>query len=117
MTMTREGRSPVTSDAEELVRQAIASANAGDTEGFLACFEAEGCVDDWGTRYVGREQITQWSDREFIGVDVSLDVTEWRVSGPTVSILAAVGGSGFNGPSHFTFTVPEQLVRLLEIRA
>ena len=55
--------------------RAIEAANAGDTEAFLACFTPDGVVDDWGREFRGPDEIRGWSDREFIGVHVSLDVT------------------------------------------
>jgi hypothetical protein len=57
------------------VERAIAAANHGDTDAFLATFTADGVVDDWGREFVGREAIRGWSDREFIGVQVALTVT------------------------------------------
>jgi hypothetical protein len=102
-------------EAERSVRRAIASANAGDISGFLACFETSGCVDDWGRVFVGHDAIREWSDREFIGVNVSLDLEEFDTSADRATILAEVGGSGFNGASHFVFTAPELLIRSMKI--
>jgi hypothetical protein len=52
----------------------VRSVNAGDTEAFLSLFDETGVVNDWGTVYVGREQIRRWSDRELIGAKASLEV-------------------------------------------
>ena len=84
------------------VAAALAAANANDTEAFLDTFTVDGVVDDWGREFRGREEIRGWSDREFIGAHVSLEVTEVVEHGDTV-ITTQVGGDGFNGPSHFTF--------------
>ena len=51
-----------------------------------------------------------WSDKEFIGVDVTLAVVGVTTEGDTTTVEAQVGGSGFNGPSHFTFAVRDGLV-------
>ena len=57
------------------------------------------------------------NDAEFIGVHVSLDVTEVEVRGHAVTVTAQVGGGGFNGPSHFTFDVAGERVSRMTIRA
>jgi uncharacterized protein (TIGR02246 family) len=85
------------------VAAALAAANANDTEAFLDCFADDGVVDDWGREFRGREEIRGWSDREFIGVRVSLEVTAVEELGGATVITAQVGGDGFNGPSHFSF--------------
>src|ERR1700722_6925130 len=104
-------------DAELIVRQAIDAANASDTDAFLQCFEETGRVDDWGRVFVGRDAIRQWSDAEFIGMNVALDVQEVVTSCENVTIAAEVGGSGFNGLSHFAFTSPKDLIRSMTITA
>lgn len=98
------------------VAAALAAANANDIEAFLDCFTEDGIVDDWGREFSGRDEIRGWSDREFIGVRVSLEVTgvEERL-GETV-IVAQVGGDGFNGPSHFSFRVEGAKLARMTIR-
>jgi hypothetical protein len=91
--------------------------NRNDTDAFLAYFPHDGVVDDWGTRYVGHARIRAWSDREFIGAQVRLDVTGAEQSGREIRIAAQVGGNGFNGPSHFTFRVGGDRVARMTIRA
>jgi hypothetical protein len=91
-----------TAPLPHIVAIALAAANAGDTEAFLGCFTEADFVDDWGRRFAGREAIRDWSDGEFIGVNVSLKVTgQTTTSGRTTTVAAPVGGAGFNGPSHF----------------
>ncbi len=75
-------------------------------------------VDDWGKEFRGPDAIRAWSDREFIGVQVSLDVTNAdRTDDETVVVTAQVGGNGFNGPSHFTFRTGAGKVSGMTIRA
>ena len=99
------------------VGAAIDAANGGDTEAFLACFTPNGVVDDWGREFRGPTEIAGWSDKEFIGVDVSLTVDAVTTEGADTTVTAQVGGSGFNGPSHFTFTVDGDRVARMTIRA
>jgi|SRR3954471_14969257 len=104
------------SEIPEPVARLLKAANDHDTEGFLTSFTDDGVVDDWGREFVGAEAIRGWSDREFIGVDVVLDVAGTTSSGEETTISANVGGSGYNGPSHFTFAVRERRVGRMTIR-
>ncbi|WP_431969318.1 nuclear transport factor 2 family protein [Actinacidiphila sp. bgisy160] len=99
----------------EPVRRAVAAANARDTEAFLDQFTERGAVDDWGRRFEGREAVAGWSDREFIGVKVSLKVTGVTRYRDQVIVSAQVGGDGFNGPSDFAFTVDGDRIGLMRI--
>jgi hypothetical protein len=99
------------------VSAAIDAANRGDTEAFLACLTPDGVVDDWGREFRGPSAITGWSDKELIGVDVSLAVEEVETAGDDTTVKAQVGGKGFNGPSHFTFHVAGDRVSRMTIRA
>ncbi|MCZ4100621.1 nuclear transport factor 2 family protein [Streptomyces sp. SID13666] len=104
-----------TTELHPAVQRAVDAANAGVTDDFLDSFTADGAVDDWGRVFAGREAIRGWSDKEFIGVDVSLDVTAVRRSGDTETVSATVGGNGFNGPSDFAFTVAGDRISLMRI--
>ena len=99
----------------EPVARLLAAANSGDTDGFLECFAPDGTVNDWGRVFTGRDEIQAWSDAEFIGVDVTLDVTAEITTGEYTTITATVGGGGFKGQSHFSFTVQDDLVEEMTI--
>ena len=103
-------------DIPEPVQRLLDAANAHDTDAFLASFIADGVVDDWGREFLGAEAIRGWSDREFIGVDVTLAVTGVTAAGGDTTVAAEVGGRGFNGPSHFTFAVRKGRVSRMTIR-
>jgi ketosteroid isomerase-like protein len=105
-----------TLDLPAPVEAALAAANANDTEAFLDCFSEDGVVGDWGWEFRGRDEIRAWSDREFIGQKVRLDVTAvagWN--GKTV-IAVEVGGEGFNGPSRFKFQIEGDKVTRMMVR-
>ena len=74
------------------VAAAIDAANANDTAAFLACFIPDGVVDDWGREFRGPDEIRVWSDREFIGAHVSLDVkeVEFRRNGAGRMLMARI---------------------------
>ncbi|MDW5597200.1 nuclear transport factor 2 family protein [Conexibacter stalactiti] len=99
------------------VRALLDAANANDLGAFLAAFAADGVVDDWGREFHGADAIRTWSDGEFIGVEVSLEVTDVEQRGDETVVTAQVGGRGFNGPSHFAFRVAGDRVARMTIRA
>ena len=99
------------------VASLLAAANANDTEAFLATFVEGGVVDDWGRDFAGTDAIRGWSDREFIGKHVTLDVRDIERDGQAIVVTADVGGEGFNGLSHFSFLVDGDRVSLMTIRA
>jgi hypothetical protein len=104
-------------DVPAPVQRLLDAANANDTDAFLSAFTTDGVVDDWGREFHGAEAIRGWSDREFIGVRVSLEVVGVEREGEDVVVTAQVGGEGFNGPSHFTFAVEGERVARMTIRA
>jgi ketosteroid isomerase-like protein len=101
----------------QAVANLLDAANANDTDAFLASLAPDAVVDDWGREFRGPDAIRGWSDREFIGVDVSLDVTDVEQRDGETTVTAMVGGRGFNGPSHFTFEYDDERVRRMTIRA
>ena len=104
------------SELPEPVARLLDAANDHDTEAFLASFTEDGVVDDWGREFAGADAIRGWSDREFIGVAVVLTVTGTAIADDETTISADVGGEGYNGASHFTFTVSGDLVSRMTIR-
>ena len=104
-------------DVPEPVLAVLHAANNGDVEAFLGCFEEGGVVDDWGREFAGRDAIRRWSDAEFIGKQVTLAVTAVEQQGGLTVVSAEVGGTGFNGPSHFSFDVDGPKVTRMTIRA
>jgi uncharacterized protein (TIGR02246 family) len=99
------------------VARLLEAANDNDVDAFLATFADEGVVDDWGRQFVGRDAIRAWSDREFIGQRVRLDVRDVRRDGEATVVSALVGGDGFNGPSQFSFLLDGDRVSRMTIRA
>jgi hypothetical protein len=111
-----EGDTTVTESVPPPVQTLLDAANANDIDAFLAGFTADGVVDDWGREFRGAG-IRTWSDAEFIGRQVSLDVRGVERRGDAIVITAMVGGNGFNGPSHFSFVVDGDRVSRMTIRA
>jgi hypothetical protein len=99
------------------VAAVLDAANSGNIEQFLDCFASDGSVDDWGRIFSGRQAIRDWSDREFIGAQVSLEVMKQSADGETAVVTTQVGGSGFNGEGTFTFTTEGAVIRQMRITA
>jgi hypothetical protein len=99
----------------EVIERFIAAVNKGDVAAFLGFFPADGVVNDWGRTFTGHAAIRGWSDEEFIGKQVSLQVTSLERKHNVVGVMADVGGNGFNGPSHFTFVLDGDKVREMRI--
>jgi hypothetical protein len=99
------------------VARLLESANANDVDAFLAGFVDDGVVDDSGREFVGKAAIRAWSDAEFIGRQVTLSVADFVQDGEATTITANVGGNGFNGPSHFSFTTAGNKVARMTIQA
>jgi hypothetical protein len=99
------------------VQALLDAANGHDTAAFLNAFTADGVVDDWGREFTGPDAIRGWSDKEFIGVAVTLDVTAVAERDGETVVTAQVGGDGFNGPSHFAFRLDGDRVARMTIRA
>jgi hypothetical protein len=95
----------------------VDAVNTGNTAAFLALFAGNGVVNDWGSRYVGHEEIRIWSDRELIGVQATLQITSSEQHGNEASVRAQVGGNGYNGPSRFSFSMDGALVKEMRITA
>jgi len=106
----------MTSNIPEAVARLVEAANHHDPEAFLASFTQDGVVDDWGREFTGAESIRGWSDREFIGANVSLTITRVSATDERATVSADVGGDGYNGPGHFIFELRGDRVARMTIR-
>jgi len=108
------------STAESLpaaVRRILTAIDEQDTDAFVAAFGPDGFVDDWGRQFRGPERIRSWSDNELIGKHATFTGTQVSTPGNPVTVTTQVGGDGYNGPSHFTFDVQNDLVASMTITA
>lgn len=93
----------------------VVAVNAGDTPGFLACFAADGVVDDWGRAFHGHDGIRNWSDGEFIGAKGTLTVHSLNQKGDAVVMKAGWASHVFTGNSTFTFRIHDGLIAEMKI--
>jgi hypothetical protein len=59
--------------------------------GQIRLLDADDVVDDWGREFRGPDAIRGWSDREFIGGQVSLETGVEQEGGAT-TVTTTVGG-------------------------
>ncbi|WP_192931224.1 nuclear transport factor 2 family protein [Gemmobacter serpentinus] len=93
----------------------VSAVNAGDTPGFLACFTADGVVDDWGRAFHGHDGIRRWSDGEFIGAKGTLTVESLSTKGGVEVMKANWASRVFTGDSTFRFRLRDGLIVEMKI--
>lgn len=98
------------------VREFVEAVNAHDEDAFLSSLGSTGVVDDWGREFLGRQEIKDWSDKEFIGARGTMDVQRVDVREGQVVVLADWRSNHANGMSQFTFDVDGDTVTRLTIR-
>ncbi|MFC0674886.1 nuclear transport factor 2 family protein [Brachybacterium hainanense] len=99
----------------EPVASFLAAVTAHDPRAF-DLFTDTPVVDDWGRELMGLEQISRWSDTEFIGSSPTLTVTAVTVSGPSVTVVGDWRSTHANGPSSFRFDLDGDRIARMTIR-
>jgi hypothetical protein len=107
----------MTKDLPPLIDRFVAAVNRGNTEAFLACFLADGVVDDWGRRFTGHEAIRAWSDDEMIGAKGRMTVNGVEEAGNEVTVTAGWKSNFYSGPSRYVFIVDGDHIREMRITA
>lgn len=95
----------------------VKTINAGDTIGFLDSFTPDGVVDDWGRKFCDREAIRAWSDKELIGAQGQMTVTDVATGDNSVEVTADWRSTHANGLSRFDFRVVGDKIALMRISA
>lgn len=103
--------------APTAVRRLIGALNAGDTERLLGFFPNGVRLHDAGKVFSGRDQISEFSDRELIGVNGYLDVRQVTRDGDTVVVAGPYHSGRFNGPARFVFTVQDGKITELSLES
>jgi len=89
----------------------VSAVNQGETETFLGFFPSDGVVEDSGHRFIGRDAIRRWSDREFIGVTGKMTVRSVKQKGNEISVTADWVSNFYTGPAVFLFVLEGELLR------
>jgi hypothetical protein len=106
----------MTQQTHPVVQALLDGVNNGDIDAFLECFTEDGVVDDWGREFHGMARIRAWSDAELIGARATIGVRNVEQRNGEILVTARVSGTGFNGPSHFSFRIRGDRVSRMTIR-
>ncbi len=101
------------------VRGVIDAANNGDTAAFLDQFAPGiGYVTDWGREVRGIDAISRWSNAEFIGKAIKLDIiTFYRTDDDEIVVIAQLHNNGSSTPYTFTFQLADDRLAAMHINA
>ena len=103
-------------DLDPAARRMIEATNAEDRQAFLDTFAEDAVVDDFGRRFVGKSEISAWSDRENIGTHNRIEVTGVRPDGEGIILDIEVRGDGYNGGGTFAIRSRDGEIRSMVIR-
>ncbi|WP_353829262.1 nuclear transport factor 2 family protein [Agromyces sp. SYSU T0242] len=94
------------------IQSFIDTTNAGDSEGFVACFTEDAYLNDWGREFHGRDGVASWNESDNIGTGARFDVQGVRAGRMPEQFLVTltVTGGGYNGPGLFTFDLRDGLI-------
>jgi hypothetical protein len=101
----------------------VEATNAHDSDAFLATFTDDAVLTDDGHDYRGVAAIKEWSDRQYIGNQVTLDVTGVDYRDGKIVVSADVAGyfpkAGLPDPfaMDFHFAVDKSRITALSMRA
>jgi len=91
--MSKTELEPVSTELSPPIAAFVEATNAHDTPAFLATFTEDAIVTDEGHNYRGASEIKEWSDRQYIGTQVILDVTEVECRDGKTVVTAKVDGN------------------------
>jgi len=90
--------------APGVVADFVDAVNRGDTPAVLGFFHPDtGVVVDAGRRFVGREEIAEWNEREFVGAKGHLTPSDIQTNGRIVTIVGRWQSNFYTGPTRFLF--------------
>jgi len=91
--MSKEQPEPVSTELPPPIAALVEATNAHDTAAFLASFTDDAVLTDEGHDYRGAAAIKEWSDRRYIGAQVTLDVTDVNFRDGKTIVTAKVDGN------------------------
>ena len=91
--MTDKWTEPPATELPPPIAALVDATNAHDTEAFLATFAEDAVLTDEGHNYRGAAEIKEWSDRQYIGTQVTLDVTGVDYRDGKIVVTAKVDGN------------------------
>jgi ketosteroid isomerase-like protein len=100
---------------EPAITAMIDATNRGDTEAFLAAFNDDATVVDFGRTFRGKRGIARWNSDENIGTHNFIRLTGVTRSENQVRVAVLVSGNGYNGPGMLSFELEGDLIKRLVI--
>ncbi len=101
--------------ATELAQGWVDAANNSDRAAFRALFAPDAVVVDTGRKFEGIDAIMGWSDREFIGANMRIEVDRIDTKDDGAVLHSKVHSNGFNGRAKVNFTVRDGLIQRVHI--
>jgi hypothetical protein len=101
--------------ASELAQGWVDAANNADRSAFQALFAPDAVVVDTGRKFTGIDAIMGWSDREFIGAGMRIEVERIEPRAEGARLRSKVHSRGFNGHAKVDFTVRDGLIQHVHI--
>lgn len=84
--------------------------NSADTDAFVALFEPNGLVSDWGTEYRGHDGVRKWAGSDAIGAGAKMTVLSAETEAETTTIRFGWRSRVFNGESTGIFVLAGPLI-------
>jgi hypothetical protein len=97
---------------EPAITAMIDATNRGDTEAFLAAFDDDATVVDFGHSFRRKRAIARWNSSENIGTQNFIRLTGVTRSENQVRVAVLVSGNGYNGPGTLSFELEGDLIEL-----
>ncbi|TMM41460.1 MAG: nuclear transport factor 2 family protein [Actinobacteria bacterium] len=101
--------------ATELAQGWVDAANNSDRAAFRALFAPDAVVIDTGRKFEGIDNIERWSDREFIGANMRIEIERIDTKSDGATLHSKVHSDGFNGRAKVEFTVQDGLIHRVHI--
>ena len=101
--------------SESPIQAMLDATNRGDKDAFLAAFEHDAVLVDWGRTFTGKKAIACRNDDENMGTRNKIDVTGVERSAESVAVKVSVTGTGYNGEGTLTFHLGPRGIRRLVI--
>jgi hypothetical protein len=85
------------------IQRMIDATNSADRAAFLECFTPDAFLNDWGSKYRGRDEIARWNETDNIGKQSQMRILAIRKTGAVYESTIDVRGKGYNGEGKLAF--------------
>jgi hypothetical protein len=99
-----------------VIRTFLLASNNHDTDMMLSCIDDDSVIVDDYREFRGKEAITKWSDEEFIGARVNVQVTNLNLREDQYLVSTEVNGDYPACPYYFNFCFTLQHNRISKLQ-